>query len=232
MPSNCPLAKLKKLNALVAFSYFRIACHSVAPHRHLFFDRYTRFELRRWERTGRPVPVPYLVKKDVILRHARPFGIRTFVETGTHLGDMIHTLRGDFDRLYSIELHGKLFRWATKRFQDDPRIKIVHGDSGEKLREILAEIHEPALFYLDGHYSGGTVSAKGPDYSPVLKELGCIFAHTLGPRHVVVVDDARLFGVEEGYPGLGEVEDLTRQRRPEMTMKVESDLLQIYPPLS
>ena len=88
------------------------------------------------------------------------FGIRILIETGTFFGDMLAALRENFDSLMSIELDDALVKKAKQRFSDEPKIAILHGDSAHVISEVLASLHEPALFWLDGHFSGG-VTAKG-----------------------------------------------------------------------
>ena len=51
---------------------------------------------------------------------------------------------------------------------------IVQGDSGKVLSEILLEINEPAIFWLDGHYTAG-ITARGVKECPIFEELDCIF---------------------------------------------------------
>ena len=73
---------------------------------------------------------------------------------------MIAALKTDFELLYSIELDGKLFLRAQKKFKKVNNIRLIFGDSGGKSKEVMALIDRPTLFYLDGHYSGG-ITAKG-----------------------------------------------------------------------
>jgi hypothetical protein len=80
---------------------------------------------------------------------------------------------------------------------------------------------EPALFWLDGHYSGG-VTARGESDTPIYAEL----VHVLGSSHknVIVIDDARCFGSGAKYPT---IEALTAfVRRP---IKVENDAIILEP---
>ena len=85
--------------------------------------------------------------------YAKQFNLKLFVETGTYKGDMIAALKTDFELLYSIELDGKLFLRAQKKFKKVNNIRLIFGDSGGKSKEVMALIDRPTLFYLDGHYS-------------------------------------------------------------------------------
>ena len=195
-------------------------------HNHFTRQRYAR-EFTAWERNGCPVPPPHPVKQNTIRRIARQFGYRVLVETGTYYGEMIEAMRGEFDKLYTIELSGYLHRLAMRRFKNNPHIHVIQGDSGETLPSILAEIRQPTLFWLDGHYSAG-LTAKGDLETPIMQELGHILSAS-DLKHGIVIDDARDFGTDPGYPSLETVRDFVLSRQPERDFRVEHDSIQITP---
>jgi hypothetical protein len=165
-------------------------------------------------------------KRTTLRSYARVHGLRVFVETGTYLGDTASALRSDFDRIVTIELDPVLARWAAGRFHHDPHITVLRGDSGELLPDVLAGLREPALFWLDGHYSGpGTAYGDSP--TPVLRELSSIVAHPVD-GHVVLIDDARCFGHDTGYPSLDEIEAVAK-RRAAWNMTVLEDAIRLAP---
>ena len=116
---------------------------------------------------------PHIVKQKAIADYQRSSGIRTLIETGTYMGDMLVAQRPNFDQLFSVELSAELFQIATHRFKGDSKIKLFQGDSSTKLAEIVTSLHDRAIFWLDGHYSGG-VTAKGNKNCPVNEELEVI----------------------------------------------------------
>src|SRR5215469_3992469 len=65
---------------------------------------------------------------------ARAFGLRTFIETGTFLGDTIAAQVDRFDRLVSIELKPDLVEKARARFMPHPKVSIIQGHSADGLR--------------------------------------------------------------------------------------------------
>lgn len=182
--------------------------------------------LRQWHRTRRP-PAPLELKAQVIRDYAIKWKLRTFVETGAFFGDMIDLLRDQFDALITIELDWKLAAKVKQRFRDSAKIRVVQGDSGQELPEILATLNEPALFWLDGHYSGG-VTAKGNVDTPIVAELTHLFS-TKPNNHVILIDDARLFGTASDYPSLEKVGDLLKTHRPGWEMSVEMDIIRLKP---
>lgn len=163
---------------------------------------------RAWRRAGRPVPAPPHVKRRFLRDYARAHDLRVFVETGTFYGDTVAALRGAFDRLHSIELDDTLFAAAQERFAGDRKIALWHGDSGEVLERVLAAVDAPALFWLDGHYSGGG-TGRGVEDTPILRELQHIARHPQRERHHIIIDDARLFDGSNSYPRAAEMGKLT-----------------------
>ena len=91
-----------------------------------FFDwwhaRRRQRALEEWERQGRPVPPPHVVKQSILERYAQQYHLKIFVETGTHRGDMVEAMKPLFHKIYSIELGDTLFAEAKHRFKRDSHI--------------------------------------------------------------------------------------------------------------
>ena len=182
----------------------------------------------RWRSEGCPLPPPNAVKQGAIIRYAREAGIRVFVETGTYEGRTLRAVRQYFESLYSIELGEDLYRKACARFRSDPKIFLFQGDSGDRLRDILDTVGDRrCLFWLDAHYSRGD-TARGSEDTPVLRELHAIARHSR-KDHVILVDDARCFGTDPAYPGLGRMEALVGQLLPGSSFSASEDIIRIVP---
>lgn len=184
-----------------------------------------RVEIEVWERSGNPVPPPYAFKQQTVRSYGERFGIRSFVETGTCLGDMVDAVKTRFTRIYSIELDNALFERAKLRFSPYGHITILQGDSGRLLPDILRELREPCLFWLDAHYSGG-FTARGELDTPILVELESILRHEVR-GHVILIDDARDFTGERDYPTIDEVRRFVLARWPQAAFSVEHDMMRI-----
>lgn len=182
-------------------------------------------DLETWEQKGRPCPPPHIVKQNVLKSYAREYGLRVFVETGTYLGDMVEAMRGCFDQIYSIELSEELFRQARARFARDKHIEIIHGDSGVELGKIVENLEQPSLFWLDGHYSAG-ITARGERTSPVLDELNQILRQA-DLRHVIVIDDARCFGTQPGYPSMEMLRERVLSLAKDASIEVDTDSIRL-----
>src|SRR5204863_7391833 len=184
--------------------------------------------LAEWERRGRPVPPPHVVKQRVLRGYAERYHLKIFVETGTDRGDMVEAMKPLFHRIYSIELSDTLFAAARRRFRRDSHIELLHGDSSQELGRIMERVDQPVLFWLDGHYSAGD-TARGEKDTPICDELAEIFrAPDLG--HVIIIDDARCFGSDPAYPTLPALREYVWSRRPHAGLVVEDDSIRITPP--
>lgn len=129
-------------------------------------------------------------RREVLQKYGEHYGLNVFIETGTNDGGTPWLLKDQFRELYTIELAPRLWREAERRFQDIPNVHCLQGDSTVVLPQVLEAINEPALVWLDGHYSGG-ITAHGDLDTPVKQELEALFAD--GRNHVILVDDARIF---------------------------------------
>ena len=171
------------------------------------------------------MPPPHIVKQRVLVSYGRKFELRTLVETGTYEGDMIEATKNVFEHIYSIELSKELFERAKQRFKTDEHIELIHGDSGIELKKLVGKFDEPALFWLDGHYSAG-VTARGEKDTPIIEELDTILdIQNIG--HVIVIDDARCFGVDPAYPSIEEITAFIRTKSPDSEISFQDDMIRI-----
>jgi hypothetical protein len=179
-----------------------------------------------WEWRGRPNPPPPVVKQRVVREYGRRFGLHTLIETGTYLGEMVEGTRDAFSQIISIELDDMLWQRARHRFAAHPHIATLHGDSAAVLPQVLNQCREPCLFWLDAHYSGG-FTGRGPLDTPIMHELDAIFEHPVR-NHVLLIDDARCFNGEHGYPRLADLRAALLARRPDWSFQVENDIMRFH----
>jgi predicted O-methyltransferase YrrM len=123
----------------------------------------------------------------------------TFVETGTCDGDTTASMAECFSKVYSIEYDKTLADLAKLRFRNQAHVEIIQGDSSHVLPRLVPQLTDPTVFFLDAHYSGGKTS-HGKEKVPLLHELSVLF-RLFVPAGIVVVDDARLFGVQNDGVG-------------------------------
>ena len=189
--------------------------------------RRDRAILREWETAGCPPPPPQAFKQALIRQMAVRHGIRVLVETGTNWGGTIAACLGDFHTLYSIELSDELFAAAQQRFARHRQVRLHHGDSAKELPRILEQLKEPALFWLDAHYSGDGTARADID-TPIAQELKAISRPPM-PGHVILIDDARCFDGTNDYPTLENCRTLAAQFWPQHNVTVEDDIVRITP---
>ncbi len=184
---------------------------------------------RQWLAGGKPIPPPHEAKQAVIRSYQQRYALPIMVETGTYQGDMVAAMRDAFQRIVTIELSVDLHRKAQGRFAADRGVSLLQGDSGEVIGRLLADLDAGTLFWLDGHWSDG-VTAKGSSNTPVMAEL----RHVLGFQRpfVILIDDARCFTGRDDYPTVAEIEALVRERRPDLRVTVDDDIIRVEPSVS
>ncbi len=185
------------------------------------FGQYLEYQKLRTER-----PSLHTVKQNTIRKFGAKHGYQVLVETGTYLGDMVEAQRDHFERIYSIELGEQLYNDAVKRFERFTHVSILLGDSGVVLKQLIAEIHQPALFWLDGHYSAG-VTAKGEKETPILAELETILGAPY--EHGILIDDARLFTAQHDYPSIDELAAFITGKAPNRMVAIADDIIRVFP---
>ena len=195
------------------------------PLREAVIARRDQADLRAYRSRPRDAceaePTPHAVKVETVLGAARRHGLRVLIETGTFEGEMARKCRHAFRSIVTIELDEALAHAAIQRLAPYKNVRVVQGDSGARLPEILAQIQEPALFWLDGHYSG-TGTARGDQETPLEEELHAIARH--GERHVVLIDDARLLGTGD-YPTKDRVLEILRSAQSGLSARIEDDIM-------
>ena len=179
-----------------------------------------------WIVGGKVPPTPHLIKQDALKAFKKRFNIDTLIETGTCAGDMVFLMRDHFRKIYSIELSDYLFSIAKQRVRKYSHIELYQGDSGYVLPEILSKLNLPALFWLDGHYSGD-VTAKGELNTPIVREISAILQSP--HEHILLIDDVRCFDGSNDYPAIGAIIDLVIQRRKNYIYQIENDIISFYP---
>lgn len=119
----------------------------------------------------------------------RDLGVQTFVETGTHLGATARAALRWFAKVVTIEAAPGIYQQVHQELE---ALGIDHrfGNSEEVLPAVVSELSQSALFWLDGHWSGGTTFGEKHE-CPIRGELEAILANN--HEHIILIDDARLF---------------------------------------
>jgi hypothetical protein len=182
--------------------------------------------ISNWEKKGKPIPPPHAIKQSRIVEYAKKFNLNVLIETGTFRGEMVEAQRRNFKKIYSIELSHELYETALSKFKRFDHIHLIEGDSSEMLKEVMSQINEPCLFWLDGHYSGGD-TAKGKLNCPIYGELDTIFSKPFD--HVLVIDDANDFNGTLDYPKIEELFAYVISKKSNYKMDIRENIISFYP---
>lgn len=199
---------------------FKLTPNSVINKRRMLNEYVVFNDWLRNDCLGLP---PHVFKQNTIFEFQKKSGIDILVETGTYLGDMVEAQKKFFKKIYSIELSTRLYKMAKKRFYRDANVEIIQGDSGRMLSKIVNQLDKPAIFWLDGHYSGN-ITAKGDKECPVFEELDAIFNGKV-KNHILLIDDARCFVGQGDYPTIDELAKYIEGKNPEYKLEIKKDII-------
>ncbi len=192
-------------------------------------------EILEWSIAQQPAHPPFVLKVLNLFRCMQDCGLSRFVETGTFHGDTAARMAAFGFDVTTIELSADLHRQARERFAGQPKVDCRHGDSASVLPVVAAALDRPALFWLDGHYSGeGT--ARGAVETPIREEIAALKAERarrpeLIDRCAIWIDDIRLAGTGD-YPSLSALLDMAADAFPNHHALVVNDALRVLPPRS
>lgn len=174
-----------------------------------------------WRLRGSPMRrVPHLVKQRTLQEFGRRYGLCTMVETGTNLGQMIASMLPQVDEIWSIEMGDWSYERACRRFAGDPKVHLVHGDSGVKMYEVAPQVKSPCLYWLDAH-----------DFdvlTPIREELDAIVKNFV-PGTVILIDDSKWFDGRNQYPTMEWMHQFVRDRMPGYKLEDSMHILRITP---
>lgn len=147
---------------------------------------------------------------------------KTFIETGTNVGETIFHMEQYFNKLHTIEISERLYN-NTKNSYNGNKINFLLGDSSKVFPLILSNIEDNAIFFLDGHWSSGD-TGRGEKDCPLLEEITQI-NNLFKNKAIIIVDDCRLFG--KG-PNNGMNEDWTDINSDKLINILKNRLVEFY----
>lgn len=161
------------------------------------------------------------------------YGLEQFIETGTYHGASAMLATAQFDMVTTCDIDpAKIERLKGLRVPEPKRFTAICGNSPDVLKSLLDDSAcLPALIFLDAHWSEGP--KMGPE-CPLLDELRAI-GGTRG-RHVILIDDARLFlnpppppHDASQWPTFAQIEALCSELGPTDIVEVFGDAIVVRP---
>lgn len=184
----------------------------------------------KWVSQGSPVDnngsVLHNIKMYYLWRTFQQTGYRVFVESGTCQGDAVKAMLPYVDEIHTYEAYEPFFKHCVERFASNYKVNLYCGDSGLLLPELILELDEPAVFWLDAHYSGEGTALLDKE-TPIVAELEAISKSNL--PHAIIIDDARGFGVWNDYPSIEWMRLYCSQLFPNHTFYLEGDEIFVMP---
>jgi hypothetical protein len=189
-------------------------------------NNYLKKVISDWNNGKKVGAPPHLIKQLHIKNLQNKFNAKILVETGTYLGAMVKAQAKFFTKIYTIEVSKEIYIKTKEELKLLSNVDFILGDSGEVLQELVTKIKEPALFWLDGHYSGG-ITSKGILNTPIYKELDSILNTPY--QHVILIDDAQDFKGTDDYPSIDDLKNYIYGIKKSYTFKVKDNMIFILP---
>lgn len=120
--------------------------------------------------------------------------IAVFIETGTLKAETAVKMCAVFDICHTIEGSKELYDEAQKNYGGS-RIHFHYGSSPEKLKVVIQDLDEPAVFFLDAHAYKSNLNIYTQDPAPLLRELE-VLKDRKDYMDIIIIDDYRCFGVK------------------------------------
>lgn len=127
------------------------------------------------------------IHKGLVKSLSKKYKLKVLIETGTFAGESALWAEGEGFIVHTVEVSKDRWENLDNTFSGKENIHLYRGNSTVMLEEILGELKKPALIFLDAH------SLDLNHEPPVLKEIEVI--GKCKTKHIVMIDDARLFGM-------------------------------------
>ena len=108
-----------------------------------------------------------------------------FVETGTHLGGSVDVaLELGFDKIFSCEIMTDRYNHCMNKYENNDNVYLWNGTSLDCFPDIVKQLDQKSLFWLDAHGEGGGV--------PTFEELDIIATSPI-KNHSILIDDVPVY---------------------------------------
>lgn len=109
-----------------------------------------------------------------------------FIETGSGEGAAIESaIRAEFNKIISIEWNAGRYGYCQRRFNEDKRVHLIHGDAPVELYKAMKDVKEPCTIWLDAIEEGMP--------SALLREITVIREHPV-KGHTILMRAGDIYG--------------------------------------
>lgn len=130
------------------------------------------------------------IPEELVLLIKNNFNIKNFVETGTYTGKTSVWASTYFDKVITIENSHEIYNKTSSQYNNIKNIEFKFGDSRLILKNIIGELDNTAIFWLDSHWCGGSTFGEN-DQCPLIEEINSINNSKFD--QFILIDDARYF---------------------------------------
>lgn len=185
--------------------------------------------------------VTFGVPEDLALALKDAINANVFIETGTYKGNTSVWASRHFLKVFTIEFDKERYQKTFIRLSNmihTSNVRMLQGNSKDKLKEVLDKINEPVIFWLDAHGLGKLEETTTlEDEIPLMKELDVIkeWHNRTKQQCVILIDDARLFlnppPIEKGYhpeywPSAGDIKEFAY--RNSFEVRIAKDVIVVF----
>ncbi len=118
-----------------------------------------------------------------------------FIETGTYKGGSVElAIQCNFKKIYTIDISTQHKTLCESKFQSEiqsKQIELLFGDTIDVLPNIVNNLNDSSLFWLDSHFDIHA-DIRGKYDCPILHELDIIQSSKI-KSHTIMIDDLRIF---------------------------------------
>lgn len=144
--------------------------------------------------------------------------ISTFIETGSFEGHGVQkALDAGFEKIYSCELMKQHYDFCMNRFEGNDNVNLYFGSSEYFLPELLEQIDERFVLWLDAH--GGYAGVAGEPMKQYLpREMDCLVKYSDKFKDsIIMVDDINYFIDDKQFLEL--LESKLKKIKPDSTIE-------------
>ena len=175
--------------------------------------------------------ISFSIPKEIVYKIINKVNIDNFIETGTFRGNTCSWAAEHFKNVATIEIQPETYNETSKNLAHLKNIEFYLGNSKDCLPEICKKMEGRSLFWLDGHWCGGS-GDKLDDECPLLDELEAI---SILNDAIIFIDDARCFigpmppPHSDSWPYLDDIFAFTKEKFPNHFTTIIDDVIMCVP---